>query len=281
MPYHVRASAQAHDNQPVIGSGDPRADLCYFQLLQLREGESATVRVPGYETLFVVLAGCADVTVDGQPFAAVGKRPDVWSGRADAVYAGTGAEVVVTGRAGRTEIAVAGGRTAGTFAPFRISPDDVEMVDVGSSDTHCHRRIFHVLGHNAAGRAGNLLVSELYCDPGNWSGVPSHKHDQERVPEETEFQEIYHYRFRPETGFGAQFCYREGAEPTVAMTGHGDTFIVDRGYHPTVTSPGHEEYVFTILVGRHQRSLIQYFEPKHRHLLDVIPGIQAMRDKFK
>jgi len=280
MPHHLRPRAE-ESNAPIIAAGDPRADLCYFQLLRLREGERATVRVPGYETLFVVLSGCADVTVGGQPFTGVGQRPDVWSGRADAVYAGTGMEVVVKGRAARSEIAVAGCRATGTFAPFRIHPADVEMVDVGSPETHCHRRILHVLGHNAAGRAGNLLVSELYCDPGNWSGVPSHKNDEERVPEETEFQEVYHYRFRPETGFGAQFCYREDQPPTVAMTGHGDTFIVDRGYHPTVTSPGHEEYVFTILVGRHQRSLIQYFEPKHRHLLDAIPGIQAMRDKFK
>jgi 5-deoxy-glucuronate isomerase len=279
MPHHLRA--RPHANQPIVPAGDPRADLCYFQLVQLREGESASVRVPGFETLFVVLSGCADVTVGGQSFPGVGRRPDVWSGRADAVYAGTGAEVVVKGRAAHTEIAVAGGRTPGSYAPFRIHPEDADMVDVGSPETHAHRRIFHVLGHNGAGRAGNLLVSELYCDPGNWSGVPAHKHDQERVPEETEFQEIYHYRFRPETGFGAQFCYREDAEPSVAMTRHGDTFIVDRGYHPTVTSPGYEEYVFTILVGRHQRSLIQYFEPSHRHLLDTIPGLQAMRDKFK
>ena len=36
-----------------------------------------------------------------------------------------------------------------------------------------------------------------------------------------------------------------------------------------------------ILVGRVQRSLVQYFDPKHMHLAEKIPGIQAMRDKFK
>jgi 5-deoxy-glucuronate isomerase len=48
-----------------------------------------------------------------------------------------------------------------------------------------------------------------------------------------------------------------------------------------VRAPGYEGYVLTILVGRHQRSLRQSFEPRHRHLLAQIPGIQAMRDKFK
>jgi 5-deoxy-glucuronate isomerase len=124
-------------------------------------------------------------------------------------------------------------------------------------------------------------VSELYADPGCWSGYPPHKHDEERPPEESEFQEIYHYRFRPETGFGAQFRYGPDKESRVVMTRHGDTFLVDEGYHPTVTSPGHECYIFTILVGRHQRSLVQSFDPAHRHLMNSIPGLQAMRDKFR
>jgi 5-deoxy-glucuronate isomerase len=186
-----------------------------------------------------------------------------------------------------TEIAVAGGICAASFAPFRITPEEVEMVEVGSAATHSRRRIFHILGQNATGRAGNLLVSELFADAGCWSGYPPHKHDTEQPPEETAFEEIYHYRFRPETGFGAQFCYEEqagvpdAATPQVVMTRHGDTFLVDRGYHPTVASPGHEGYIFTILVGAHQRSLVQSFEPQHRHLMAKIPGIDAMRDKFK
>ena len=158
------------------------------------------------------------------------------------------------------------------------------MVEVGSHDTHSRRRIFHVLGQNGAGRAGNLLVSELYGDPGCWSGYPPHKHDTERPPDETDFEEIYHYRYRPETGFGAQFRYETdggGTVPEVVMTRHGDTFLIDRGYHPTLRAPGHEGYIFTILVGRQQRSLVQFFEPTHTHLLAKIPGIQAMRDKFK
>ena len=56
---------------------------------------------------------------------------------------------------------------------------------------------------------------------------------------------------------------------------------IDHGYHPTLRAPGHEGYIFTILVGRQHRGLVQFFEPTHTHLLAKIPGIQAMRDKFK
>ena len=138
------------------------------------------------------------------------------------------------------------------------------MVEVGSHDTHSRRRIFHILGQNGAGRAGSLLVSELYGDPGCWSGYPPHKHDTDRLPVETNHEEIYHYRYRPETGFGAQFRYDAdggGEEPEVVMTRHGDTYCIDHGYHPTLRAPGHEGYIFTILVGRQHRGLVQSFEP--------------------
>ncbi len=37
---------------------------------------------------------------------------------------------------------------------------------------------------------------------------------------------------------------------------------------------------FTILVGRHQRSLVRYFNEEHRPLMGEIPGIRDMVDKF-
>jgi 5-deoxy-glucuronate isomerase len=276
----------AHDNhnRPLIEPGAETLALAYFNLLRLRAGESQTLAVPHCELLCVVLSGQAEITAGGASFERVGRRANIWDGPADSVYCGTCPQVTVRALRDGTEVAVAGGVCATPFAPFRITPEEVSMVEVGSKETHSRRRIFHVLGQNAAGRAGNLLVSELYGDEGCWSGYPPHKHDTERPPEETDFEEIYHYRYRPESGFGAQFCYQDdggGTEPSVVMTRHGDTFCVDRGYHPTLRAPGHEGYIFTILIGRHQRSLVQYFEPQHTHLMAKIPGIQSMRDKFK
>jgi 5-deoxy-glucuronate isomerase len=282
MPRLLRA--RDNRNQPIVTLGGDVTRLVYFNLLRLRAGEAHTLDVPGCELLGVVLAGRADITVGAQVFSGVGRRADIWSGNADSVYCGTGARVTVRAVADGTEVAVAGGACAGKFAPFRIAPEEVERVEVGSHDTHSRRRIFHILGQNGTGRAGGLLVSELYGDAGCWSGYPPHKHDTDRLPDETNHEEIYHYRYRPENGFGAQFRYDAdggGAAPEVVMTRHGDTFLIDRGYHPTVRAPGHEGYIFTILVGARHRGLVQFFEPTHAALLEKIPGIQAMRDKFK
>jgi 5-deoxy-glucuronate isomerase len=280
MAHLIRAQENA--NRPLVEPSRDALELSYFNLLRLKAGESETLDVPSCELVCVVLSGRADIAACAQEFKNVGRRANIWEGPADSVYCGTCPRVTVRALRDGTEVAVAGGVCAQPFAPFRVTPEEVTMVEVGSAATHSRRRIFHLLGQNGAGRAGHLLVSELYVDAGCWSGYPPHKHDTERPPEETEFEEIYHYRFRPETGFGGQFSYEaDRAEPQVVMTRHGDTFLVDRGYHPTVTSPGHEGYIFTILVGRHQRSLVQSFEARHLHLMDKIPGIQAMRDKFK
>ena len=276
--------ARDNRNAPLVEPGRGALSLGYFNLLRLSAGQSHTVDVPSCELLCVVLSGRADIAACAQEFKNIGRRADIWDGPADSVYCGTCPRVTVRASRDGTEVAVAGAVCGTPFAPFRIPPEDVQPVEVGSHDTHSRRRICHILGQNGAGRAGNLLVSELYGEDGCWSGYPPHKHDTERPPDETDFEEIYHYRYRPENGFGAQFCYDTeggGAEPGVVMTRHGDTFLIDRGYHPTVRAPGHEGYIFTILVGRHQRSLVQFFEPTHTHLMAKIPGIQAMRDKFR
>ena len=271
-----------HDNanQPIVDVSDDTLDLIYFNVVTLAAGQSHSFQLPGHETGIVVLEGQVDINVDGQDFAAVGQRKDIWSGSADAVYVPLDTPARITAR-GHAVCAIAGGVTTEKLAAFRIAPQDVEMVDVGSVETHTHRQIFHILGQRQNGQVSRLLISELYADPGCWSGYPPHKHDTSDGTVETDHEELYYYRFDPETGFGTQCVYNDGEEPQNLLTQNGDTFLLDRGYHPTSTSPGHRGYIFTILVGRHQRGLIQRFEPKHVHLVDAIPGIQAMRDAFK
>ena len=279
MPHLI----QQYDNknQPIIMPGKTILSLTYFNLVRLKQGEAYQAKVEGIETLYAVLSGNADIEVGGTGFRDVGRRKDIWSGNADSVYAGSGAAVRVRANADGTEIAVAGGVCGKVYPPFRVLPNEVEMVDVGSIETRSHRRIFHLLGQNGNGRAGNLLISELYCDHGCWSGYPPHKHDADQGSKETSHEEVYHYRFHPETGFGAQLCFQPDGSSKCFMTRNGDTFLLDQGYHPTVTSPGHEEYIFTILVGKSQRGLVQNFKEDYHYLMAGIPGIQDMVNKFK
>ena len=279
MPDLIRA--YDNQNQPIVTPKTGTLRMTYFNLVRLKRGQAYRAKVEGFETLYAVMTGNADIEVGGTAFRGIGQRKDIWSGNADSVYATAGAAVLVWANADGTEVAVAGGICDKSYPPFRVPPTEVEMVDVGSPDTRSHRRIFHLLGQNGVGRAGNLLVSELYADHGCWSGYPPHKHDEDRGSIETAHEELYHYRFRPETGFGAQLSFQPDGSSKVFLTRNGDTFLLDRGYHPTVTSPGHEEYIFTVLVGQTKRGLVQYFKEDYGYLMQRIPGIQSMVDKFK
>lgn len=265
----------------IITANATEVPKTYFRLVQLQAGEEIDDAQENFELLVVVLTGRANIQVNESDFGEVGQRDSIWNGKADSVYAGTSARIRIKGISDHCEVAIAGGYCEDSFGAFRIPPEAVEPVEVGSEDTHTKRSIFHILGPNGNGRAGNLLVSELYAAPGCWSGYPPHKHDEDRMPDESAFEEVYHYRFDPESGFGGQYHYRADEPASAVMTTHRSTFVVDDGYHPTSTSPGHRGYIFTILVGKSQRSLVQWFEQKHQHLFDVIPGLQAMRDKFK
>jgi 5-deoxy-glucuronate isomerase len=267
-----------NENRPVFVGNEP-VDRIYFNLIKLGAAEVYRYRLHQFETVVVPMAGTCDVTIDGEVFSNLGGRSSVWDGKADSIYAGPDAEVVMVPR-NACEIAIAGGLWDGHTAAFRIRPEDVDVVEVGSNETKSRRRIFHILGQNGAGRAGNLLVSELYANEGCWSGYPPHKHDTDQ-PGETAHQELYHWRFDPPIGFGAQLWYTAHGDAAAYTTRQGDTFAFSAGYHPTVTSPFHKSYIFTILVGKTQRSLIQNFDGTYRHLMDLIPGIAAMREKFK
>jgi len=278
MPFVIRN----HDNQnnAIVDASNPVLPEVYFNLLRCEPGTPVSLTVPDTEIVAVVMSGTCNIDVDDTRFEAVGKRRSIWEGKADSVYAGTGRRMVFEAIGGPVEIALAGASSKADFAPFRITPEEVESVVVGSSQTKSKREIFHILGQNATDRVASLLVSELYCEEGCWSGYPPHKHDEDREGE-TSHAELYHYRYNPPSGFGAQLHYEPGETPRAEMVLNGDTYLLPSGYHPTVASPGHQGYVFTILVGRTQRGLVQYFDPAHDHLVSRIPGIAGMRDKFK
>ena len=139
------------------------------------------------------------------------------------------------------------------------------------------------MGANQHGKVGRLLVSELFTvGQGGWSGFPSHKHDTDRLPDETRHDETYNFRFKPNYGSGLQMLQRKDNKPGDAYhIMDGSTMLIDKGYHPCAVLPGYEMYYFTILGGLSQRSLKQYFQPTHEEQLHTIPGIMDMVAKFK
>ena len=276
----------AHDNQnaAIVGVDDATVPLAYFNIVRLRAGQAFDYRVPGYETGIVPATGTVDVEVGGVGYAGIGQRgTDVWDGEPEAVYATSGAPVRLICRSESAEVFVAGARFSGELPPFAVRADAIDQVQYGSDETKTHRKIKHILGTKYRDRVGRLLLSELFTvGQGGWSGFPPHKHDTDRLPEETRHDEAYNFRFRPSNGFGVQLVQRnDGATGDAYHLTNGSTILLDRGYHPCVVAPGYEMYYFTILAGLSQRPLVQYFQPDHAWQVETIPGIKDMIAKFK
>ena len=269
-------------NNPIVDAENSTVPLNYFNIVKLKKGEAFTYRVPGYETCIVPAIGTVDVGVEGVAFASLGRRgEDVWDGEPEGVYVPVGASVTIVCMSDETETFIAGAKYNKVLEPFDVREPD--LVQYGSDDTKTHRKIKHILGQKQHDKVGRLLVSELFTvGAGGWSGFPSHKHDTNRLPDETRHDETYNFRFKPNWGSGLQMLQREDGQPGDAYhIVDGSTICIDNGYHPCAVLPGYEMYYFTILGGLTQRSLVQYFQPTHAYQIETIPGIKDMIAKFK
>ncbi len=273
-----------NQNKAIVDIDNATVPLNYFNIVKLKKGETFEYRTPGYETCVAPATGTVDVDVEGEVFADLGNRTiDVWDGEPEGVYVPVGAKVTITCKTDKTETFVAGAKYDEVLDPFDVRAAEIDLVQYGSDDTKTHRKIKHILGQKQHGKVGRLLVSELFTvGQGGWSGFPSHKHDTDRLPDETRHDETYNFRFRPNYGSGVQMLQRVDNEPGDAYhIVDGSTIMLDKGYHPCAALPGYEMYYFTILGGLSQRSLVQYFQPTHAAQLETIPGIKDMIAKFK
>ena len=271
-------------NKPIVDVEDDLVPLTYFNIVKLTKGEVFEYQVQGYETCVVPATGTVDVDVDGAVYTQLGNRgEDVWDGEPEGVYVPVGAKVRLTCVSDKTETFIAGAKYDKVLEPFDVRATDLDVVQYGSDDTKTHRKIKHILGAHHHDKVGRLLVSELFTvGAGGWSGFPSHKHDTDRLPDETRHDETYNFRFKPNYGSGLQMLQRVDNEPGDAYhIVDGSTVLIDKGYHPCCVLPGYEMYYFTILGGLSQRSLKQYFQPTHAEQLHTIPGIMDMVAKFK
>ena len=190
---------------------DVRVPLNYFNIVKLKKGDAFEYAVPGYETCIVPATGTVDIAVGGENFAAIGNRgTDVWDGEPEGVYVPTAATATMVATSDDAEVFVCGARFDETLEPFAVRSDEIDLVQYGSDDTKTHRKIKHILGTKYHDKVGRLLVSELFTvGQGGWSGFPPHKHDTDRIPEESRHDETYNFRFRPGNGFGMQLVQRE------------------------------------------------------------------------
>ena len=218
----------------------------------------------GRETALIVLGGRADVEAGGQRFGAIGERADVWDRTPPAVLLlGPGMPYAVRAETA-LRLVVTGAEAQERRPPRLIRPDQIAAEHRGSGQTA--RFVQHLLPPSAP--AERLILVEVFTPGGNWSSFPPHKHDVNDPPRESELEEIYYFRIRPERGFALQRIYTpDRALDQTLATGDGDLVLVPRGYHVVSASPGHECYYLNVMAGR-GRAWNFTLDPDYASLLD-------------
>jgi 5-deoxy-glucuronate isomerase len=233
-----------------------------FKVHRLLAGQALHGGARERETCLVVLAGTADVTIDGERFGGVGGRGSVFDDAAPgAAYAPAGSTYSVTAQ-GDVELAVCSapgqpGRAARVIA-------DTEMnKEVRGSGTNT-RYVRNILPQSK--QADSLLVVEVITPGGHWSSYPPHKHDTARSGKETALEETYYHRLKPAQGFAFQRVYTDERDIDETVCVHdGDVVLVPRGYHPVAAAHGYDLYYLNVMAGP-ERNWVFYNDPQHEWL---------------
>jgi 5-deoxy-glucuronate isomerase len=145
--------------------------------------------------------------------------------------------------------------TAG--AGLEATGGDPVFVEAGDEEIRGHdeweRTVITLIDPSSCG-SRRLIAGQTTHASGGWSSYPPHRHDGSG--EEPYFEEIYHYRFEPPTGFGFQALYADDGLSEASLIRDGDTLTIERGYHPVCAAPGHRFTYLWALCGPAER-----FEP--------------------
>ena len=218
-----------------------------FEALRLASGERVQLVLPDdREGCLVVLTGSADVQVDAQRFERLGGRASVFDERSpDAVYAPPGARFEVTAH-DAVELALATAPASGRL-PVRLLPAAGMKRSVRGQGSNT-RYICDILPETEL--AESLLVVEVVTPAAHSSSYPPHKHDTDRLPDESALEETYYHRIDPPQGFAFQRVYTDdrSIDETMAVEDRC-CVLVQRGYHPVGAPHGYRLYYLNVMAG--------------------------------
>ncbi|MDD2707328.1 MAG: 5-deoxy-glucuronate isomerase [Verrucomicrobiae bacterium] len=215
-----------------------------FGILRLEPDGEFSAKTDNNETVIVILSGQASFTGNDFCFKKIGSRKDIFSGKPSAIYLPPRTSWTVKALT-QMECAICEAPCDRQTRPTLITPENVIEKKIGRS---CWSRKAHfILGDQVDSQ--NFFVGETFLEPGQWA-FPPHRHDVNNLPEEVEMDEIYHFRLKPENGFGVQLVYNDDKTRDEAfVVRNGDTIALPEGYHPVSASPMDSVYILWMLAG--------------------------------
>lgn len=259
----VRHADTDHGLTLDLSPRDAGWDSIGFALLRLSPGAAWEGRTGDREVGLVTMAGVARISSSAGKWEEVGGRSSPFDGPAHCLYLPAGTDYRVEART-EFELAICSAPAVGALPARLYTPDDVRIHTRGEGQSQ--RTIRDILMEDRP--AGNLLLTEVSSPAGNWSSYPPHKHDEDRLPDESPLEETYYFSIRPRQGFALQRVYTadDSLDQTVAAR-HGDLVLVPRGYHVVAAAHAYEVSYLNVLAGP-RRTLRVSFDPDHEWIKD-------------
>jgi 5-deoxy-glucuronate isomerase len=257
---HFRQALTGAGYQELVSPACAPLENITLGLLRLCAGESHQIFASAQEIVLIVLQG--KLVISGNSLGAPRhmERKSIFEEAASALYIAPGDEITVCTE-NAVEIAVA---KAPCIANEKLRTQTVMPANLRRREVGEHnwcRTVYDVIPGDFA--AHRLILGETFNPPGNWSSSPPHKHDQDKPPHESKFEEVYFYRFDPPQGFALQRVYSaEGDLNVCYAVEHNDVVVLPRGYHPVVAAPGYRLYYLWVLAGR-SREPVWFEDPAH------------------
>ena len=254
---------------------NPCKFLDFYRLI-MGDGQTHEATTGDREALMILFGGKATVEAGGKTFKSIGRRPNVFSGRATAVYLPCHTEYRVTAHGGLD----AGFPSAPSdlkVAPYLIEPAQVVEVQAGAANFS--RTLNNILTPSAQPDlpARRLIVGETYVPSGNWSTYPPHKHEVDNLPAEVNHEEMYYFRMNPPEGFGICRHYSPDRGFDFNYTIKDSTILMaPYGYHTTCSGPGFANYFLWFLAGNLRTQAVA-LDPDIAWVQKAVPLIQQFR----
>lgn len=211
--------------------------------LMLKAGKSFRANTGKEEYGFTILGGTCTIEGAGEKYENIGKRKNVFDGKAYAVYLPIETDFTVTAVTD-VRIVICKCPCEKKFAPQLITPDDVIVKNLGKPG---FEREAHFLVDERM-QAGRIYIGENFIRGGQWSSFPGHKHDTNDMPSEGFAEEIYYYEYDKDTGYGIQQVYtQDRAIDEAYAVRNGDIVEIPKGYHPCCVAPGYKGYLLWMM----------------------------------
>ncbi|WP_085524579.1 5-deoxy-glucuronate isomerase [Tuberibacillus sp. Marseille-P3662] len=217
-----------------------------FEVYSLEKGKTIQDETENNEACIVILSGKANIATQNEQWNNLGHRMNVFEKTPPySVYVPSSDSFSVEALTD-LEIAVCLAPGQGTYEARLIAPDDVGVEHRGAG--HMQRQVHNILPEQNP--ADSLLVVEVFTPDGNYSSYPPHKHDEDRLPEESYLEETYYHKINPESGFLFHRVYTDDRSLDEAMAvHHNETVLVPKGYHPVSAPPGYDVYYLNVMAG--------------------------------